>query len=421
MRLAAVILTAVVAGASSNERAIGMLQDWIKAVDSHRAGEADAALAAITSWTYTDLEMMRTYVETFVGAPINRNRDRLRRRSLLSTLDLAVIRELAKVNLGGQSESFRKRAAILHTDAAILGSPPLVVAAPVPRQQKPRLAREDAERSVIVKSADGRVQHFELKNPHWDFAMDVLESLSGTPAPDPIIAAWYRAIGAHFARERQFADALVHFNRAREVVPDNAEVLYGEACLHETLGAPRIQNYVRVTTLPNGLYIRDVDSAPAEWRRAEGLLRRALTLKPGFTEARLRLARVLIQQQKFDEGLALAEQVVTESRDRTIRYYGLLFAGDAQLSLDRAAAARESYLKAIELYRDSQAAPLGLGAALRMMGNSTEALEVMMPTLTKQRSTRAGDDPWWDYYDGDASQVEALMADLRAPFWSPRP
>ena len=87
-----------------------------------------------------------------------------------------------------------------------------------------------------------------------------------------------------------------------------------------------------------------MESSSAEhWRRAEGLLRRAVALNPGFIEARLRLARVLTQQKKFDEGLGFAEQVVAESRDDTIRYYGHLFAGDAQLSLDRAAAARDSY------------------------------------------------------------------------------
>ena len=35
----------------------------------------------------------------------------------------------------------------------------------------------------------------------------------------------------------------------------------------------------------------------------------------------------------------------------------------------------------------------------------------MMPTLTKQPSHAPGDDPWWDYYDGDATHVEALLAD----------
>jgi tetratricopeptide (TPR) repeat protein len=421
MRLLAVAVAFILSGAPGNERAMGMLNDWVKAVDAHRAGESDAALATITSWTYDDLELMRTYVETLAGAPTETNRDRLRRRSAISTIDVAAIRDLGRILAGrGDLDIFRKRAVILHSDAAIKGSTPVVKPASPSRQLQAQRGREPNNRSVIVKSFDGRVENFDLRNLHWDFAMDVLEALPDKPSPDPMVAAWYRAIGAYFARERQFADALAHFDRAREVVPDNAGVLYGEACLHETLGAPRIQNYVRVTTLPNGLYIRGVESELAEWRRAEGLLRRALILNPTFIEARLRLARVLIQQRKFDEGLGFAEQVAAESQDQTIRYYALLFVADAQLSLERAVDARQSYQEAIDLFPDTQAARLGLGAALRMMGHSAEALEAMMPTLTKQPSTRAGNDPWWDYYDGDASRVEALLDDLRAPFKEPR-
>lgn len=44
----------------------------------------------------------------------------------------------------------------------------------------------------------------------------------------------------------------------------------------------------------------------------------------------------------------------------------------------------------------------------------------MLPTLTKASDSRDGDDPWWDYYDGDAAQVDELLAGLRAPYRTPR-
>ena len=158
------------------------------------------------------------------------------------------------LNRGDRLDDFRKRAAILHTDAAILGSPPVLVVPPDPRQHKPRWARENPSGASIVKSFDGRVEKFELRNLHWDFAMDVLDSLPGAPAAIPWSRQWYRAIGAYFASERRFADALEHFDRARAGGARRCRCrVYGEACLHETLGAPRIQNYVQVTTLPNSL------------------------------------------------------------------------------------------------------------------------------------------------------------------------
>ena len=416
MRLIALLLAIVLGSANDNDYAIGLLGHWIAAVDGHGAGESDAGLATVTGWTYDDLELMRPYVEAIVGAPLQNNRARARRRTLLDDKDLQRIRELAKIRIPRDFDRFRKRAVLLHTEAALLGSAPAIVAPPTSRQQKPRWAREDTERSVIVKSFDGRVENFELKNLHWDFAMDALDALPASPIRDPIVAQWYRAIGAYFAKERLFADAQVHFAHARDVVPDSPHVLFGEASLNEAFGAPRIQNYVRVTTLPNGLYIRGVDSAAAHWKRAEGLLRRALAIDPAFVEARLRLGRVLIQQQKPDEGLPLVEQAATESPDRVIQYFGLLFAGDAQLALGRAADARRSYERAIEQFPHAQAARLGLGSALRASSDGSEALQAMLPTLTKAPSSRAGDDPWWDYYDGDASQVEALLGQLRGPF-----
>ena len=66
------------------------------------------------------------------------------------------------------------------------------------------------------------------------------------------------------------------------MVPNDPLVLYGEACLQETLGAPRIQNYVRVTTLPNGLVIQGVSSPQTHLRRAESLLRKALAADSHF-------------------------------------------------------------------------------------------------------------------------------------------
>ena len=93
------------------------------------------------------------------------------------------------------------------------------------------------------------------------------------------------------------------FERARRVAAQHAGVLYGEACLQETLGAPRIQDYVRVTSLPNGLIIRGIESPQSHLRRAESLLRKALAANPGLVEASLRLGRVLTELKRNDEAL----------------------------------------------------------------------------------------------------------------------
>ena len=419
MRLAALLLTLFVTASADNERAMRMLNEWIVMVDRHAAGERDDALAQVGSWNTDDLEMMRAYVEAFTGVPLD-NRDRATRRRQISGTDVAAIRQRAlDIQARGDFDTFRKRAAILHTDAALLESLPVMVDPPTAPNQKPAWRRDEVERAVDVKSFDGRVEHYEMANPHWQFAMDLPETLPATPQRDPIVAKWYRSIGAYFAQQHGFADAMRHFERARRIVPDDPDVLFGEACYQETMGAPRVQNLNRVTTLPNGLVIRGVESAAGHHRRAEALLKRALAARPQFVDARLRLGRVLAEQRQYEAALPHFAQVVAESKDPVLTYYAHLFAGDAALALDRAAESRASYERALKEYPDAQAARIGLGAALRAAGDREAAFAAVMTTLIIAPKTRDSfQDPWWEYYEGDAANVERLLRELRDPFRS---
>jgi tetratricopeptide (TPR) repeat protein len=402
--------------ATADELTLLRLRKWIDAVDTHAAGQADDAMSVVTAWTYEDLEHMRPYVEALVLAPLEGNRERARRRRRLGS-DAARILALTRSLQGrGDFDAFRKRAALLHTDAALLGSMPIVTFAPSPRARSG--ARQD-ERRLDVKSFDGKVTHFELQNLHWEFAMDVLESLPAKPTRDPFVGQWYRAIGAYFARERQFADALRHFEQARSVVPGDPGVLYGEACLQETLGAPRIQDYVRVTTLPNGLLILGVSSPATHFRRAETLLRKALGADPQFLAAELRLGRVLSQLDRHDEALTHLRTVGERSDDPATTYYAYLFAGDAAHALGRLDDARRSYENAIAVFPDAQAARLALGSVLRSHGDRAAALEAI-DTMLRTPSRGPDDDPWWEYYDGDGALVDVLLEDVRKPFARPR-
>jgi tetratricopeptide (TPR) repeat protein len=421
MRLLAVMLIATLSGASENERAMAMLHDWVRFVDEHTAGETDAALDRVTAWTYNDLELLQAYVEALTEVPLNTHSLAARRRQI-TRIDLAEIKERTKdLQRRGDFDRFRKRAAILHTDAAILGAAPVVVDPPAPREQRSPWLRGEPQPRVDVKSFDGRVESFARANPNWQYAMSLLESLPAAPRRDRFVAQWYRAVGAHFATERNYADAVGHFERAQLVVPDDPLVLYGEACLQETLGAPRIQTYVRVTTLPNGLVIRGVSSSQTHLRRAESLLRKALAGDSHFVEANLRLGRVLTQLKRYDEALPYLQAAIADSQDRTVTYYAHLFSGDAALALGRLPDSKLSYEIAVALYPDSQASRLGLAAALRAAGDRPAALAAMARTLTAAAASRERDDPWWDYYLGDAANVDRLIQELWEPLRSRMP
>ena len=104
------------------------------------------------------------------------------------------------------------------------------------------------------------------------------------------------------------------------------------------------------------------------------------------------------------------------SDDEIVSYYAHLFAGDATFALGRLTDARASYERALVRYPDAQAARLGLAGVLRAEGDQAGALAALLPTLEKPSpESRAGDDPWWNYYFGDAGNVDRLLGELRAP------
>jgi hypothetical protein len=108
---------------------------------------------------------------------------------------------------------------------------------------------------------------------------------------------------------------------------------------------------------------------------------------------------------------------VAGSRDPVLTFYAHLFAGDALSAVNRTSESRAAYERAIASHPSAQSAHLGLAAALRAAGDRASAVEAAMATLTIPPMTRdSNDDPWWEYYKGDAANVERLLDELRAPF-----
>jgi len=416
--LALALAMATAASAAQASDPIARLEEWIVAVDSHAAGEEDDALAGLDKWSYADFNLMRRYAEALVEAPTKDNPGRKARLTLLQKGELAAISGLRdRYLLTARFDQFRRRAAILHTDAALLSRLPLVTNDP---QQQPAGGTSTPENDhVDVMSADGVVDSFRLANPNWFYARDMLDAIS-ISGRRPIVPQWYRTVAAYYAAHDNLADAYRHFEQAHRVVPDDPGVMYGEACFQETLGSPNIQNFARVTTLPGGYTLRGVFPSQRHFHNAETLLTRALAAQPEFLDAHLRLGRVLNAQRQFDAALPHLTKVIAGSSDPVLIYYAHLFSGDAMLGLERLPEARASYERAIALRPSSQAAHLGLATALRAAGDRTAAIEAVMATATLPPGERDGrDDPWWDYYKGDAANVERLLSELRAPFLKP--
>jgi tetratricopeptide (TPR) repeat protein len=411
-----VLLTAVSLRAQgrSDPRALELLEDWVTAVQAHEPGRLDAAVAGIAAWDRDSLLRARPYIRHYVDSLGATWRLRRMPKASLPDIDAAAVRNTAVATNQERANDFIKRAALLHTDVVLLAQlVPGVVPPPKPRSAQSRLERQEEQPLVIARGPDGRFSNFELGNLNWDYARDLLDAVTPAPETDATVALWYRAIMAGFASAYSFGEAYPHIERARGLLPEDPGVLFGDASIQETLASPRVQDYVRVTTLPNGQNFIFVGSEREHLERSEWLLQRALLRDPAFAEARVRLARVL--SQRGQHAAALIElNAVTPQTDTVLTYYLHIVRGDAQRSLGQVDAAERSYRQALELFPNAQSARLALAHLARMRSDREGALALLQPTLAT--ATPRDDDPWWEYHRGDGRNVDSLFRQLRAPF-----
>jgi tetratricopeptide (TPR) repeat protein len=421
MMRAGALAIALALSAMQPNRTAEMLHEWADAVVEHRAGEDDEALSALADWSYDDLETMQPFLEAFVGKP-ERNDDprAVTRRARLTGRDKALIRELSKDRLGADPNAFRRRAAMLHTDAAVLLDPPAATAPADDKQSKsvPYWARTRSSRRVDVISIDAEYQNVQYANPHWEIAMDMLDAV--VPPRDPFVAQWFADIGIYLVEQRRYNDGLAHFDRARRLVLDDAGVLFAEARLHEALSAPRMQNLLR-TAAARGVLMGGIDERRTELKRAEMLLQKALAGNSSFDEARLRMAHVIMQLDRWEEGLKQVQQIRAGATNEHLMYYANLFAGEAALALGRAGDAAKSFEHALDLFPRAQAAQLGLGASLRLLGERQTAIDAVMSTIMLSPDARdTSDEPWWVYYVSDGTEESTALERVRASIREPR-
>ena len=391
-----------------------LLDEWVAAVKNHVPGVLDQPAAAIAAWDRDALLRVRPLVRAWVDVLGATWRTRQMKSVPLPEVERAEIKRMATAPDQLQANDFIKRAALLHTDVVLLAQlVPGAVPPPKPRSQMSLLEREEAVPLVIARGPDGRFSSFELGNLNWDYARDLLDAVTPAPEADETVALWYRTIGAMFASSYSFGEAWPHIERARVLFPNDAGILFGDAAVQETLASPRIQDYVRVTKLPNGQRFLFVESESYHLQVAVGLLKRALYQDPSYAEARLRLGRVLSQMGRHAEALAEL-QAVPPQQDTVVAFYTHLVRGDVERAMARYDAAQRSYQQALELFPSAQSARMALGHLARLRSNRDAALALLQPALTAPLPR--SDDPWWDYFRGDGRNSEALFRRLRAPF-----
>ena len=364
------------------EYAAQRLADWTTAVRTHAAGTVDAPLKTVASWR-------PEHVTLVVRQVVERLHRLLEIRDTNTTPEQ---KALTDALLRGLS---------LHTDIAIV--------------QRADLPPRSRGAVVLV---DGQITGIVERSPHWPIARQMAAALAPLAGQGPPVAAWYRATAAVM---QQWGDCDLldtHLEAGQMLFPDDPVLALYQGTLRQTLGDPRIQQYVRHggSAADHGLPpVSSRDRLPPAASRlpkptkvelgiAERELRRALTLDPTLHEARIRLAHVLGVLGDHRQAADVVRPAVEAPLPPFSAFYAALILGRSEEQLGRFDEAGVAYTRAAARFPGAQSAEIGRSRVALAQGRADDGLKILVDVVGPHSTERR--DPWLDYlkrHDPDAA------------------
>src|SRR5262245_51768206 len=400
---------------SMDNASLDRLEQWLEALSTHTPGSHDAAIERVQSWSGDDLRMVwinatamlslmhepawkkilvmiagvhegkakpLTLTITPDGKPPTTIRYTLAQSSRMKVMacvaggdtfcpdilatgalpaDLDRLSDLVRASKRAGDDNFvLRRGAMLHADSAIDAH---AAAGPVDAAGKIQSSALPAPDQVEFSMLDGSPLGSREVSIEWIIARMLLDEVvprgSKKPAPgrDDGVRDWYRATAA-WMQNVQSHDTQ-HLDRARDLFPNDADILFLSGTQREMFASSRIQGAVQSAALPPNQTI-DVGSDQKETKRAEGYYRRAIAARPDFAEAHLHLGHVLLARAAYAEAAVHLSQARGSLADPVLKYYAEIMIGAAETHLSRYDAARASYESAAALAPTAQAPLLGL-------------------------------------------------------------
>jgi tetratricopeptide (TPR) repeat protein len=187
-----------------------------------------------------------------------------------------------------------------------------------------------------------------------------------------------------------------------EKYPDAPESLLAQGSLHEQMHALGSEGG-HLVAVPGPL------AKAAEWYE------RALAARPGYAEARLRLARVRQLQGRRAQAREALAALVRDASGPLVAGYAHLFLGEIEQDEKRLDSALAELRRAVAANPRLQPAHLSLSQALHQSGRVREAAQAMLDGL---RATADGNvDGWYGYHSvvlhGFHSSMQELWAEVR--------
>lgn len=381
--------------------AIEQFERWMAAIERHVPGTADAPAVTVSSWSMQELGRLLVDVRT-LAALVAQPAERLPFNPTYYTSSELTRRLRVIAGDRAAAAVLLERGAILHTDIAML----------IPSEGTGRQETSASEAwSTVVLVADGRAIGFEYAGLHWALARMLLGPFVADPAARDRVRLWYRATAAHLQGRSELGHATAQVERARQLFPNDAVILFLSGCLHETLAGPRIQHAIQTTTLPGRMRF-DIASADTSFHLAATFFRAALAIDPGLAEARIRLGRVLGHQGQHEQAVRELERAIADAQENVLLYYGWLFLGHERLVLADRREARRAFERAAAIFPRAQSPRLALSAVARAEGDREGGRRELAAILGSASSDDERHDPWWEYDQAQARHASADLADL---------
>jgi tetratricopeptide (TPR) repeat protein len=433
-RLLIIVLAAAFVAASTVRAAaddfsttgVALLERWNTAIWNHAPGARDGSVALVLSFTYEDRRLLDAPMRTFLT--ILSGRRYVPNGPLQEKVQQLAFASQARFGY----QAFLERAVLLHTDAAItteLGPPPVGSVLPAgPASQSPLLAT----RRMTV-SRDGEILGHLESDWNWPFARSLVGSIHAAAPADRFAGDWYHATTAFMYERRLYAEASAHLPVAAKILPEDPRILFDRAIYWEIQGMPMNQSLWRGVDMlalrrwresgrlpPNtnaatrafiGLDIPLKDDADAQ---AERLFRRALSVDPAHVEARVRLARVLLERKRYEDALAEVRTALSATTSEVVAFYGRLFGGRAAQALGRLDEAAQHFEAASRLFPEAESALLASSqlALLRADVNGAIAPIDRLPRDPHPNQPIA--DPWEYYRMATGRDWETLYRAVRS-------
>ncbi len=379
---------------------------WSQAVTEHVPGRSDLALVELAAWNADDV---KTVAEDYLvlrrqlrgrgdGAEFEHKRYRV------TAGELRTLAVFAAVDT--DPDAVLKRAAVAHADVALL-------------------AALDWSRSTgtpdSIQIIDGVVVGYDGQSSHWIAARRLLDAIEPSPRDDPFVARWYNAAAASLIENRDSTSLKPLLERGLEILPHDARLQFQAGCYHQASAGPTVLSVLRMQQRIADRTPRNrrtgsmiVETPEFHWRQAERRFREAVTLDPGFVEARVRLGQALLQNDRPSDAAVELRQATAAAPEGDLGYFAYLLLGQAddRLGHDRAAAA--SYTRASAIRPAARSPRLAQVALDRRSGDRDGAWRDLQPLLTPPVPRQTEADPWWRFYRWQSTSGKTLMDEIRA-------